>query len=171
VCCLLGEIVATISPSELVEEVEELTSIILPPKEVLRLGLKLRIRVCRGARCVESVGIANSGSASRESEIVTPQELLRELLGEVASVLLVERVLADGSRVLIPELTEPLEVYLVVEDRVEGPVKSYAYTTREEFILLNDALYRIPIPEMCPPLKLSIYKVVKRCGFYTDPSK
>jgi hypothetical protein len=127
--------------------------------------------VCRGARCVESVGIANSGSASRESEIVTPQELLRELLGEVASVLLVERVLADGSRVLIPELTEPLEVYLVVEDRVEGPVKSYAYTTREEFILLNDALYRIPIPEMCPPLKLSIYKVVKRCGFYTDPSK
>ena len=131
---------ATIPPSELVDEVEEFISIILPPEEVLRLGLKLRVRVCRGARSAESVGIANSGSAGRESEILVPQELLRELLGEVASVLLVERVLADGSRVLIPELTEPLEVYLVAGDRVEGSVKSYAYTIREEFILLNDAL-------------------------------
>jgi len=104
------------------------------------LVLRLRVRMCRGARCVEGVGIANSGFAGREPEIVAPQELLRELLGEVASVVLAERVLADGSGVLMPRLTEPLEVYLVAEDRVEGPVKSYAYMTRGRFILLNDAL-------------------------------
>ena len=134
------ELVGTVLPPELVDEVEGLIPTILPPEEVLEPFLRLRVRVCRDARCVEGVGVANSGFAGREPEIVAPQELLRELLGEGASVVLVKRVLADGSRVLMPRLTEPLEVYLVAEDRVEGPVKSYAYMTRGRFILLNDAL-------------------------------
>jgi hypothetical protein len=33
-----------------------------------------------------------------------------------------------------------LESNAVVEDRVEGPVKTYDYVTRDGFILLNDAL-------------------------------
>jgi hypothetical protein len=49
-------------------------------------------------------------------------------------------VLADGSRALLPRLSNPLNAYLVAEDRVEGPVKSYAYITKGRFILLNDAL-------------------------------
>jgi len=46
--------------------------------------LRLRIRVCYGDKCVEGLGIANSGFAGREPEVVLPQELVRELLGERA---------------------------------------------------------------------------------------
>jgi hypothetical protein len=89
---------------------------------------------------VEGLGIANSGFAGREPEVVLPQELVRELLGEGPNVVLIERVLADGSRVFLPRLTDPLNIYVITEDRVEGPVKAYAYITRGRFILLNDAL-------------------------------
>jgi len=102
--------------------------------------LRLRVRVCYGDKCVEGLGIANSGFAGRESEVVLPQELVRELLGEGPNVVLIERVLADGSRVFLPRLTDPLDIYVITEDRVEGPVKAYAYITRGRFILLNDAL-------------------------------
>jgi hypothetical protein len=102
--------------------------------------LRLRIRVCYGEKCIEGLGIANSGFAGREPEIALPQELVRELVGGAPSVILVERVLADGSRVLLPRLASPLNTYLLTEDKVEGPVKSYAYITRGRFILLNDAL-------------------------------
>ena len=102
--------------------------------------LRLRVRVsCRG-KCVEGLGIANSGFAGREPELTLPQGLARELLGEGSSAVLVERTLADGSKVLLPKLLEPLDVYLVTEDRVEGPVRARAYATRGGFILLNDAL-------------------------------
>jgi hypothetical protein len=102
--------------------------------------LRLRIRVCCDEKCVEDLGIANSGFAGKEPEIALPQELVRELIGEEPSVILFERVLADGSRALLPRLSNPLNVYLVAEDRVEGPVRSYAYITKGRFILLNDAL-------------------------------
>jgi hypothetical protein len=105
--------------------------------------LRLRIRVCYGEKCIEGLGIANSGFAGREPEIALPQELVRELVGGAPSVILVERVLADGSRVLLPRLACPLNAYVLTEDRVEGPVKSYAYITRGRFILLNDALLSI----------------------------
>jgi len=102
--------------------------------------LRLRVRMSYGGKCVEGLGIANSGFAGREPELTLPQELARELLGERSSVVLVERTLADGSKVLFPKLVEPLDVYLAAEDRVEGPVRAYAYATRGRFILLNDAL-------------------------------
>ena len=89
---------------------------------------------------VEGLGIANSGFAGREPEVVLPQELVRELLGERPNVVLIERVLANGSRVFLPRLTDPLDIYVITEDRIEGPVKAYAYITRGRFILLNDAL-------------------------------
>ena len=79
-----------------------------------------------------------------------PQTRLKQLFANIESgetlisgspnVILVERVLADGSRVLLPRLVHPLDVYLVTEDRVEGPAKAYAYMTRGRFVLLNDAL-------------------------------
>jgi hypothetical protein len=31
-------------------------------------------------------------------------------------------------------------MYLVTEDRVEGPIESYAHITKGKFILLNDVL-------------------------------
>ena len=43
---------------------------------------------------------------------------------------LVERVLADGSRALLPRALEAVEVYAVEEDRVVGPVRARAYSAR-----------------------------------------
>ena len=102
--------------------------------------LRLRVRVCCGGQCIEGLGIANTGFAGKEPEIVMPQELVARLISGSPNVILVERVLADGSRVLLPRLVHPLDVYLVTEDRVEGPAKAYAYMTRGRFVLLNDAL-------------------------------
>ena len=34
---------------------------------------------------------------------------------------------------------EPLDLYLITEDRVEGPIKVYAYIVKGKFILLNDS--------------------------------
>ncbi len=102
--------------------------------------LRLRVRMCYGEKCAEGLGIANSGFAGREPEVTLPQGLVKELLGEEPRMALVERTLADGSRTLFPKLIEPLDVYVVTEDRVEGPVRAYAYVTRGRFILLNDAL-------------------------------
>ena len=61
------ELVGTMLPSELVDEVEELIPTILLPEGVLEPFLRLRVRVCRGVRCVEGVGIANSNKASRST--------------------------------------------------------------------------------------------------------
>ena len=44
--------------------------------------LRLRIRVCYDEKCVEGLGIANSGFAGKEPEIALPQELVRSLLGK-----------------------------------------------------------------------------------------
>ncbi len=101
--------------------------------------LKLRIRLCYENECVESVGIANSGFTGREPEITIPDYIARELLGEGAALMLVDRLLADGSRVSLARTVEPLDLYLITEDRIEGPVKVYAYVIRGRFILLNDS--------------------------------
>ena len=109
-------------------------------EEALSGVLRLRVRMHYGGRYVEGLGIANSGFAGREPEVALPREHVRGLLGEAPKAILVEKTLADGSRTLLPKLVEPLDAYVVAEDRVEGPVRAYAYVTRGGFILLNDAL-------------------------------
>jgi hypothetical protein len=34
----------------------------------------------------------------------------------------------------------PVDTYLITEDRVEGPIKTYAYVMRSRLVLLNDAV-------------------------------
>jgi hypothetical protein len=102
--------------------------------------LRLRVRVCFEERCIEGLGIASTGFAGKEPEIVMPQELVKELIGGNPSVILVKRVLADGSKVFLPRFVHLLDVYLITEDRVEGPIKTHVYITRGRFMLLNDAL-------------------------------
>jgi hypothetical protein len=46
---------------------------------------------------VEGLGIANSGFAGKEPELTLPQELVRELFGEGPKMVLMERMLADGT--------------------------------------------------------------------------
>ncbi|MFZ8782602.1 MAG: hypothetical protein ACO2OR_01240, partial [Desulfurococcaceae archaeon] len=97
--------------------------------------LRLRIKICGGESRVETAGLANTGFAGRDPEVVLPQELVVQLLGREPSTLLVERVLADGSRVFLPRTTKPLDLYVVTSDRVEGPVKAYAHVTRSRVVL------------------------------------
>ena len=68
-----------------------------------------------------------------------PQSIARELLGESPQLTLVERVLADGSRVMLARTVEHVEVYVAAEDRVVGPVEAYAYITRGGPVLINDS--------------------------------
>lgn len=102
--------------------------------------LKLKIRVCKESRCAEVLGIANSGFIGEEPEILLPQNIVRFVLGEEFSTILVERVLADGSKILMPKSVEVLDVYAVAEDRVVGPVQSHAYVSSGGLTLLNDKL-------------------------------
>jgi len=101
--------------------------------------LRLRIKICGGESRVETAGLANTGFAGRDPEVVLPQELVVQLLGREPSTLLVERVLADGSRVFLPRTTKPLDLYVVTSGRVEGPVKAYAHVTRSRVVLINDS--------------------------------
>jgi len=100
--------------------------------------LRLRIRICYRDICLDGIGIANTGFASREPEITLPEHIARALLGEKASFTLIERVLADGSHIVLPRTIETLDLYILTEDRVEGPVKVYAYLVKGKAILLSD---------------------------------
>jgi len=51
----------------------------------------------------------------------------------------VEKVLADGTRTVLAKTSEQLDLYLVADDRVEGPVKVYAYIVEGRAILLSNS--------------------------------
>jgi hypothetical protein len=89
--------------------------------------LRLRVKLCRNSTCVEVLAIANSGFIGAEPEVVIPARVSEALFGPSPKVELVERVLADGSRVLLPRTLDTVDVYVVEEDCVAGPVKARAY--------------------------------------------
>ncbi|MCC6022965.1 MAG: hypothetical protein LM560_07670 [Desulfurococcaceae archaeon] len=55
---------------------------------------------------MDSVGIANSGFVGRDPEITLPQELVEKLFPQGVNTALVERVLADGSKVFLNYSTQ-----------------------------------------------------------------
>lgn len=97
------------------------------------------MRLCRGGRCIESIGVASTGFGGREPEVIAPREIAREILGE-ASMTLSERVLADGSRALLPRTIETIDLYLVTEEGVRGPVHVRVLVVQRGPLLLNDAV-------------------------------
>ncbi len=99
--------------------------------------LKLRVRICHESRCIETVGVARSGFAGRDPEITIPEVVARKLLGERLQAE-PKKVMMDGTCMTLPRLNKPLDLYVVAEDRVEGPVKVYAYMVKGNLILLND---------------------------------
>ena len=101
--------------------------------------LKLRVKISYKGKCIESIGIVNSGFAGREPEITLPETLAKELLGETPSLILIDKILADGTRTLLPKTKESLDLYVVTEDRVEGPIKVKAFIVRSRAILINDS--------------------------------
>ena len=101
--------------------------------------LRLKVRVCHGDHCVETVAIANSGFVGKEPEITLPRSSAEKLLGKNFPTVVEKRVLADGSIVGFEKASESLKLYLLAEDRVEGPIDVHAYITKGRFVLLNDA--------------------------------
>jgi len=89
--------------------------------------LRLKVGVCRDA-CVESMAIA--------SKILIPQVVLKSMVSGSVTLDVVERVLADGSRVTLRRLVEPV----VEDDRVAGSVKAKAIISRRGPLILNDKL-------------------------------
>jgi hypothetical protein len=101
--------------------------------------LRLKVRVCRDA-CVESMAIANTGFIGLEPEILIPQSILESMVSSSVTLDVVERVLADGTRVTLRRMVEPVDVMVVEDDRVVGPVKARAIVSRRGPLILNDRL-------------------------------
>ncbi len=106
--------------------------------------LRLRVRVERvdGSKSVEVVGLANSGFISMEPEVLVPASLAEHLeLHEVAKPEVHVRITGDGREVGLVRYRNSVKVYLVTEDRVEGPVLSTALVAPgARYVLLNDKL-------------------------------
>jgi len=101
--------------------------------------LRLRVKLCRSDTCIETLAIANSGFIGAEPEVAIPPRISAPLFGPSPKVELVERVLADGSRALLPRALDTVDVYVVEEDRSVGPVKARAYLGGR-LVMLNDKL-------------------------------
>jgi len=102
--------------------------------------LKLKVRLCTKDRCIDTTALANSGFIGWEPEVLMPQSIASAIFGRKFPTVLIERILADGSKVLLPRAESPIEVYVVAEDRTSGPVQAYAYISRGGLTLLNDKL-------------------------------
>ena len=102
--------------------------------------LRLRVRICFRGRCVETLGIAATGFSGSEPEITLPQDLAKNFVSESLVLTLSEKILADGSRSVFAKTMDRMDLYLLTEDGVRGPVKVVGYITREGPVLLNDVL-------------------------------
>ncbi len=106
--------------------------------------LRLRVRIERvdRAKSLETLAIANSGFVGSEPEVLLPFTLARQLrLEELVEPQLEEKLLGDGRRVSLMKYPRSVRVYIVTEDRVEGPETSSVLTVPgARYVLLNDKL-------------------------------
>ena len=106
--------------------------------------LRLRVRIERIDRSkrVEAIAIANSGFIGFEPEILLPQAVAKRLeLHEVGEPETRVKVTGDGREVSLLVYREAVMVYVIAEDRVEGPVAATAVVSPgARYVLLNDKL-------------------------------
>jgi len=106
------------------------------------LRLKVRIeRIDSGAH-IEVIGIANSGFVGAEPEILMPSHIARELeLHKVQKPKVHVKITGDGREVTLMKYRKSVKVYVLTEDRVEGPVMCSVLTLpTARYVLLNDKL-------------------------------
>ncbi len=106
------------------------------------LRLKVKIERVDGARSVHAIAIANSGFVGIEPEILLPIYIARELeLDEIAQPEAYTKISGDGREIDLLRYRNVVKVYVVTEDRVEGPViSSVLVSPRARYVLLNDKL-------------------------------
>ncbi len=106
--------------------------------------LRLRVRIERidSAVAEEVVGIANSGFVGVDPEILLPVDIAQKLrLQEVSEPEVYTKITGDGREIDLLRYRNSVKVYVVTEDRVEGPVVcSVLVSPRARYVLLNDKL-------------------------------
>ncbi len=106
--------------------------------------LRLRVRMERvdGKTSVEVVGVANSGFVGLEPEVLVPMRIANELkLSELGEPEVHTKIAGDGRELELLRYRGAVRVYVVTEDRVEGPVVSDVLVApRARYVLLNDKL-------------------------------
>lgn len=106
--------------------------------------LKLRVRIERvdGVKRVDVVGIANSGFVGVEPEVLIPTSIARELgIHELGEPEPYTKITGDGREITLLRYRNAVRVYVVTEDRVEGPISSSALVLPgARYVLLNDKL-------------------------------
>lgn len=106
------------------------------------LKLKTKIEKVDGSKFIEAVAIANSGFVGVEPEILVPLTVAEQLkLNELRKPETFTKVTGDGRRVRFKGYKASVNVYVVTEDRVEGPVVSnLLISPRARYALFNDKL-------------------------------
>ncbi len=106
--------------------------------------MRLRVRMERvdGKTSVEVVGVANSGFVGLEPEVLVPMRIANELkLSELGEPEVHTKIAGDGRELELLRYRGAVRVYVVTEDRVEGPVVSDVLVApRARYVLLNDKL-------------------------------
>ena len=95
-----------------------------------------------GEASAEVVAIANSGFVGAEPEVLVSSRTARLLrLHEMEEPEVYSKVTGDGREVGFLRYRDAVRVYVVAEDRVEGPVTSTVLISpRARYVLLNDKL-------------------------------
>jgi hypothetical protein len=108
------------------------------------VAIRLRIRLVREGKSVDVVALINSGYETREPEVLLPVAIATQLpiyprLPEGAIVK--EYKLADGSITKLIKVSRAVQIYVVEEDRVVGPVEaSLVIAEKAEEVLISDKL-------------------------------
>lgn len=106
------------------------------------LRLRIRVKTLDNSATFEAVSIASSGFIGIEPEILIPSNIADELkLQTKGKPELYSKITGDGREIEFLKFRNVVKVYVVAEDRVEGPVVASALISpRAKYILLNDKL-------------------------------
>ncbi|MHC1627465.1 MAG: pepsin/retropepsin-like aspartic protease family protein [Candidatus Nezhaarchaeales archaeon] len=106
------------------------------------LRLKVKIERVDGSKTINVIAIANSGFIGSKPEILLPDHIVRELkLHEIRTPQASIKISGDGREIPLIRYSEAVNVYVIEEDRVEGPVLSDVLSISGiKNILLNDKL-------------------------------
>ena len=106
------------------------------------LRLKVKIERVDGRKSLETIAIANSGFIGLEPELVIPLSIVRSLaIDEIREPESHTKISGDGREIDMLKYRGCVNVYVVTEDRVVGPVLSSVLTSpRVRYSLLNDKL-------------------------------
>ena len=106
--------------------------------------LRLRVKIERidGLRSLDTIAIANSGFVGLEPEVLLPYSYARKLeLDSIVNPEIHTKVSGDGREVEFLRYRGAVKVYIITEDRVEGPITSSVLVSpRAKYVLLNDKL-------------------------------